>query len=84
LDHGKIWQNYEGGKWIKTGQTKDTGIKTEIKIHLSPTMVGNAFRFILDAAHMSSDYSQGRFDIWVAPYLNLDGKLKEDQMHNDH
>ena len=64
-DNGQTWHDHEDGKWFKTGALTTDDINVARKFDVEPPMHGNAFRVVIDAAHLTGENVQGRFDLWV-------------------
>ena len=52
-DNGQTWHDHEDGKWFKTGALTTDDKNVTRKFDVEPPMHGNAFRVVLDAAHVT-------------------------------
>lgn len=52
-DNGQTWHDHEDGKWFPTGALTTDTKDIVRKFKIDPPMNGNAFRVVLDAAHVT-------------------------------
>jgi len=64
-DGSTTWKKYNGGKYVKTGQTAAQKNTEQVKFKIDPPITANRVRVFIDKDHANGGWYNGRFDLWA-------------------